>query len=94
LGYSNPVARGQAKALELNLDRIKHWTDQGAQMSDTVARLVKGYNPEQAAPAANDAKAKAETTKTATVKADAAKDETTKAAAAKADVAKADADKD
>lgn len=57
VGYSNPVARGQAKGLVLDLDRIKHWIGQGAQMSDTVARLVKGYNPDLAAPAANEAKA-------------------------------------
>jgi small subunit ribosomal protein S16 len=86
VGYSNPVARGQAKALVLNMDRIKHWTGQGAQMSDTVARLVKGYHPEQTlaqTPAANDANPK--TAKVATVKAETAKPETTKVDTAKAE---------
>ena len=37
LGYYTPVS----EALEVNLERIKHWTSKGALMSDTVKSLVK-----------------------------------------------------
>lgn len=43
IGTYNPVARGQEKELNLKLDRIKYWVSNGAQCSDTVARLVKNY---------------------------------------------------
>lgn len=43
VGTYNPVARGQEKELNLKLDRIQHWIDNGAQCSETVARLVKNY---------------------------------------------------
>ncbi|WP_136249302.1 30S ribosomal protein S16 [Halomonas borealis] len=41
LGFFNPVARGQEERLRIDLDRIQHWQDQGAQLSDRVAELVK-----------------------------------------------------
>ncbi len=41
LGFYNPVASEGAESLRLDLERIKHWAGQGAQLSDTVARLVK-----------------------------------------------------
>ncbi|GAA5218448.1 30S ribosomal protein S16 [Corallincola platygyrae] len=41
IGFFNPVARGQAERLRLDLERVKHWTDQGATLSDRVAQLVK-----------------------------------------------------
>ena len=41
LGFYNPVAAGKSETLRLALDRIEHWTRQGAQVSPTVARLVK-----------------------------------------------------
>ena len=54
LGFYNPVARGQEVKLKLDLDRIDYWCDNGAQMSDRVAALVKFQRkatpaPEQAA---------------------------------------------
>ena len=42
LGFYNPVAQGQEKRIELNLDRVKYWVDNGAQLSDKVADLYKG----------------------------------------------------
>ena len=39
LGYYNPMAAGQA--VKFQIERLTHWIGQGAQMSDTVARLVK-----------------------------------------------------
>ncbi|MGQ7246832.1 30S ribosomal protein S16 [Halomonas sp. V046] len=41
LGFFNPVARGQEERLRVDLDRISHWQEQGAQLSDRVAELVK-----------------------------------------------------
>lgn len=41
LGFFNPCARGQEVRLNLDLERINHWVDQGAQMSDRVSTLVK-----------------------------------------------------
>lgn len=39
VGTYNPVA--QPAAVKLNHDRIAHWMKNGAQPSDTVARLLK-----------------------------------------------------
>jgi len=41
VGFYNPRASGQAETLRLASDRLEHWVSQGAQVSDTVARLVK-----------------------------------------------------
>lgn len=41
LGFYNPVASGQDKPLEVDVDRVDHWLGQGAQMSDKVRELYK-----------------------------------------------------
>ena len=41
VGFYNPVATEKDEALRLNQERINYWTGTGAQLSDTVARLVK-----------------------------------------------------
>lgn len=41
VGFYNPVASGGEQSLRIAFDRIEHWTSHGAQMSPTVARLVK-----------------------------------------------------
>ncbi|MBL6735248.1 MAG: 30S ribosomal protein S16 [Shewanellaceae bacterium] len=41
IGFFNPIARGQDEKLRLDLDRIKHWVNTGAQQSVRVAQLVK-----------------------------------------------------
>jgi small subunit ribosomal protein S16 len=41
LGYFNPVAAGNEKRVELDLERTKHWIGTGAQMTDKVADLYK-----------------------------------------------------
>ncbi len=46
VGTYNPVS--QPAAVSLNHDRIQHWIKNGAQPSDTVARLLKA-NPATAA---------------------------------------------
>ena len=41
VGYYNPMAAESEKGLVLDTDRLSHWKDNGAQLSPTVARLVK-----------------------------------------------------
>ncbi len=40
LGFYNPVAQ-KGEALRVAQDRLTYWTNTGAQLSETVARLVK-----------------------------------------------------
>jgi small subunit ribosomal protein S16 len=49
LGYYNPVARGNAVTLSVNLERVDYWVGVGAQMSDRVSRVLKSHRKEQAA---------------------------------------------
>jgi len=51
LGYYNPVARGDANATVIDLDRIDYWTGVGAQMSERVSKVVKGYRKDNASAA-------------------------------------------
>ncbi len=41
VGFFNPVARGQAERVRLDLERVAYWISNGAQASDRVAQLVK-----------------------------------------------------
>lgn len=43
IGFYNPVASGSAETLRIAADRLAYWTGVGAQLSPTVARLVKQY---------------------------------------------------
>ncbi len=43
LGFFNPVARGAEERMRLDLERVDHWVNVGAQMSDRVSKLVKEY---------------------------------------------------
>jgi len=49
VGFYNPVAAAGEEGLRIALDRVKHWQDAGAQLSPTVARLVKEFAKKQAA---------------------------------------------
>jgi small subunit ribosomal protein S16 len=49
LGYYNPVASGQDKPVELNVERAEYWMGQGAQMSDKVRNLFKQVKTGKAA---------------------------------------------
>lgn len=40
VGFYNPVAAGAEEALRVSQDRVSYWASKGAQLSDTVARLV------------------------------------------------------
>ncbi|KGM53789.1 30S ribosomal protein S16 [Lysobacter daejeonensis GH1-9] len=41
VGFYNPVAQGNEKRVELNVERVKHWVANGAQLTDKVAVLYK-----------------------------------------------------
>ena len=41
LGFYNPMAAGQAVRLQIDAERLAFWQGNGAQLSETVARLVK-----------------------------------------------------
>jgi len=41
LGFYNPSASEGVESLRLAGDRVSHWQSKGAQLSTTVARLVK-----------------------------------------------------
>lgn len=40
LGFFNPVARGQAEPLRVDLSRFDHWVGEGAQVSERVGKLI------------------------------------------------------
>ena len=41
VGFYDPLAAKGQEGLRVNLDRITFWQSNGAQLSETVARLVK-----------------------------------------------------
>ncbi len=41
VGFFNPIARGNEERLRVDLPRLEHWREQGAQLSPRVATLVK-----------------------------------------------------
>jgi small subunit ribosomal protein S16 len=43
LGFYNPVASANEEALRVKMDRVTFWQGRGAQLSPTVARLVKEF---------------------------------------------------
>ena len=49
IGYFNPVARGQETRLHLEVDKLNHWKNVGAQLSDRVRALAKEFNKDTAA---------------------------------------------
>ncbi|WP_028356998.1 30S ribosomal protein S16 [Brackiella oedipodis] len=49
VGFYNPVASEGTENLRIALDRVEYWVGNGAQLSDTVKRLVKEYKAKTAA---------------------------------------------
>jgi len=43
LGFYNPVAKGDAETVRIDLDRVDYWIGNGAQLSDRVGSIVKAY---------------------------------------------------
>lgn len=48
VGFYNPMAAGQAVKLQVNVERLAFWQANGAQLSETVARLVKEFKVQAA----------------------------------------------
>lgn len=48
IGFYNPVASGKDEAFRVAQDRLTYWQQNGAQLSPTVARLVKNGAPKAA----------------------------------------------
>jgi len=93
VGFYNPSASGQAETLRVDQERVNYWTGVGAQLSDTVKRLVKLHSTgaEGMAKAKAKDEAKAEAAKAKIAAAEAAK---VKAAAEAEAEAKAAAEKE
>ena len=51
VGFYDPKAPAGHENLRFDLNRLAHWQGKGAQVSDTVARLVKQYSKTAAAQA-------------------------------------------
>lgn len=41
IGFYNPVAPEGQESVRLQMERVTHWQEKGAQLSDAVAKLVK-----------------------------------------------------
>ena len=100
VGFYNPSAKVATESLRIDEARVNHWKSNGAQLSDTVTRLVKTHakGPEAMMAGkvkdaqkaeANKAKAIADAAAKAKVLADAAKAEAEADAAAAVEAAKA-----
>jgi len=46
LGWYNPIETEAEKRLNLKEERIQHWLDHGAQLSENAVSLIKGTAPE------------------------------------------------
>ena len=55
VGFYDPKAPEGRENLRVAMDRLSYWKDQGAKLSPTVARLVKGIARASAAPASANA---------------------------------------
>ncbi len=49
VGFYNPRATGGEESLRIQMDRLTYWQSKGAQLSDTVSRLVKQFGRQQKA---------------------------------------------
>jgi len=41
IGFFNPISPDGVDGMRIQLDRVAHWQEKGAQLSDAVAKLVK-----------------------------------------------------
>ncbi|MDP6437126.1 MAG: 30S ribosomal protein S16 [Gammaproteobacteria bacterium] len=55
LGYFNPIAVDGKDQIRIDIPRVDYWIGQGAQPSDRVSTLLKGYRKGQGMDAAPDA---------------------------------------
>jgi small subunit ribosomal protein S16 len=47
IGFYNPIAAGKETRLSIELDRLNHWTQHGADLSPAVERLLQAYKASQ-----------------------------------------------
>ncbi len=47
LGFINPIATGGEEPVRLNMERIEHWIDLGAQPSPRVKRILREWQKAQ-----------------------------------------------
>lgn len=52
VGFYNPIASGNEEALRVDVARVNYWKGVGAQVSPSVARLLKQFAKQQPAAAA------------------------------------------
>ena len=52
VGFYNPVAKGRAEGVRIDLERVDYWLSVGAQPSDVVKKLIKQAREQGAAPEA------------------------------------------
>lgn len=52
VGYFNPVAVESESGIRIDLARVDYWIGKGAQPSDRVSSLLKGYRKQQVSVAA------------------------------------------
>lgn len=45
VGFYNPIAKEGEESIRISIERVKHWVAHGAQLSPTVATLVKKVTP-------------------------------------------------
>lgn len=43
LGFFNPIATGGEEKLRVDAERLSYWRDQGAQLTERAAKLVKDH---------------------------------------------------
>jgi small subunit ribosomal protein S16 len=48
VGFYDPKAPEGREALRVDVERVKHWKGKGAQLSSTVARLVRQFGKQAA----------------------------------------------
>lgn len=47
VGFYNPRAAGDEEMLRVQMDRLTYWQSKGAQLSNTVTRLIKQFGAQQ-----------------------------------------------
>lgn len=47
VGFYNPRAAGSEEMLRIQMDRLTYWQSKGAQLSNTVTRLIKQFGAQQ-----------------------------------------------
>lgn len=55
LGYFNPIAVDGKEQIRIDIPRVDYWIGQGAQPSDRVSTLLKGYRKDQGGEATPEA---------------------------------------